>query len=81
MIPRCWRATTWPGRGVALGEGPAGMRYRVEHLGGPGVQRRGWVAELVQRGVLAVGQVPVARPQPPHGRADFVAHGRDWPRS
>ena len=45
------------------------MRNRVEHPGGPGVQRRGWVAELVQRGALAVAQVPVAGPQPPQGRA------------
>ena len=50
--------------GVALGEGPAGMRDRVEHPGGPGVQRRGRVAELVQRGALAIAQVPVAGPQP-----------------
>ena len=46
--------------GVAPGEGPAGMRDRVEHPGGRGVQRRGWVAEPVQRGALAVAQVPVA---------------------
>ena len=48
--------------GVAFGEGPAGMRDRVKHPGGLGVQRRGRVAEPVQRGALAIAQVPVAGP-------------------
>ena len=53
------------------------MRDRVEHPGGPGVQRRGWVAELVQRGALAVAQVPVAGTQPPDGRAGGSGVGVD----
>jgi len=53
------------------------MRYRVEHLGGVRVQRRGRVAEPVQRGALFVGQVPVAGTQPPQGRAGGCGVGVD----
>jgi hypothetical protein len=53
------------------------MRDRVEHLGGVRVQRRGRVAEPVQRGALFVGQVPVAGPQPPQGRAGGCGVGVD----
>ena len=53
------------------------MRDRVEHPGGPGVQRRGRVAEPVQRGALALAEVPVAGPQPPDGRAGGCGIGID----
>ena len=53
------------------------MRDRVEHPGGVCVQRRAGVGELVQRGALAIAQVPVAGTQPPDGRAGGCGVGVD----
>ena len=54
---------------VTLGEGAWSAGDDVEDFGGLGAQRRPEAAELVQRGALAIAQVPVTGTQPPDGRA------------